>query len=122
MKKLIIVLVLMLAATALFGQSIKLGTFPVGKWLDPNFDTVWEFTSSNIRILSSTDGSVLYDFSGKTIQNFKVFVDGTQPGISFTCPESGRSYSFKASLPKTDVVMEIERSDQPKYSLTMKKQ
>ncbi|WP_461246921.1 hypothetical protein [Treponema sp. R6D11] len=122
MKKLLIVLVLLFAATVVFGQTIKLGTFPVGKWLDPNWDAVWEFSSNNIRILSSTDGSVLYDFSSKTIQNFKVFVDGVQPGISFTCPEAERSYSFKASLPKTDVVMDIERSDQPKYNLTMKKQ
>jgi hypothetical protein len=122
MKKLIIVLVLLLAATAVFGQSIKLGTFPVGKWLDPNYDAVWEFTSSNIRILSSTDGSVLWDFNGKTIQGFKVSMEGLQPVISFSCPEAERSYSFKASLPSTDVVMSIERSDQPKYSITMKKQ
>jgi len=122
MKKLIIVLVLLFVATVAFGQTIKLGTFPIGKWLDPNFDAVWEFSSNNIRILSSTDGSVLYDFSSKTLQSFKVFVDGVQPGISFSCPDSERTYYFKASLPSTNVVMDIERSDKPKYTVTMKKQ
>jgi hypothetical protein len=98
-----------------------LGTFPVGKWLDSNYDAVWDFSSDNIRILS-TDGKVLYDFAGKTIQDFKVFLDGTQPGISFTCPDSGRSYRFLKPLTGSDVVMEINRSGKAKYSVTMKKQ
>jgi hypothetical protein len=122
MKKFIVVLVLLFAATVVFAQPIQLGTFPVGKWLDPNYDAIWEFSSNNIKILSSTDGSVLYDFSTKTIQNFKVVVDAGQPGIQFTCPDAGRSYTFKATLPNTNVAMDIERDDQPKYNLTMRKQ
>jgi hypothetical protein len=121
MKKLIAVFIVLLAASSLFAGPIQLGTFPVGQWLDPNYDAVWDFTSDNIRILS-TDGRVLYDFAGKTIQDFKVFVDGTQPGISFTCPDSGRSYRFLKPLANTDVVMEIVRSGRAKYSVTMKKQ
>jgi len=120
MKKLIVVLVVFLAATALYADNIQLGNFPVGQWLDSNYDAVWDFSSGNIRILG-TDGKVLYDFAGKTIQNFKVFVDGTQPGISFTCPEAERSYRFLKPLTNTDVVMEIERTSLPKYSVTMKK-
>jgi hypothetical protein len=121
MKKLIAVFIVLLAASSLFASPIQLGTFPVGKWLDPNYDAVWDFASDNIRILG-TDGRVLYDFRGKTIQDFKVFMDGTQPGMSFTCPDSGRSYRFLKPLTGSDVVMEIDRSGKAKYSVTMKKQ
>ena len=124
MKKLIIVLVLLLAATALFGQ-IKLGAFPSAKWLDSNkelqYEAVWEFSPSNIRILN-TDGSVAWDFAGKTIQDFKVNVDGLNSVITFSCPEAERSYSFKTNLPSSDVTMEITRSGLPKYTVKMPKQ
>jgi hypothetical protein len=121
MKKLIAVFIVLLAATSLFAGPIQLGSFPVGKWLDPNYDAVWDFASDNIRILSPS-GKVLYDFSDKTIQDFKVFMEGTQPGISFTCPEAGRSYRFLKPLTNTDVVMEIQRNNMGKYSVNMKKQ
>ena len=113
MKKVIVVLVILFVASMLFADPIQLGTFPVGKWLDPNYNVIWDFSSNNIRILG-IDGNVLYDFSGKTIQDFKVFVDGMQPGISFSCPESGRSYRFLKPLNNTDVVMEIDRRGLPK--------
>ena len=121
MKKLIAVFIVLLAATSLFADPIQLGTFPVGKWLDPNYDAVWDFSSDNIRILSK-QGKVLYDFSDKTIQDFKVFMDGTQPGISFSCPEAGRSYRFLKPLVGSDLVMDIQRDRKAKYSVTMKKQ
>jgi len=125
MKKLIIVLVLLLAATALFGQSLKITGFPVGKWLDSNkdleYDAVWEFSSSGIRILN-TDGSVAWDFAGKTIQNFTPSLDDLQPSFKFTCPEAGRTYTFKALLPGNNVSMEIERAGLPKYTVSMPKQ
>ena len=121
MKKFIAVLVILLAATAVFADPIQLGTFPVGKWLDSNYDAVWDFASDNIRILG-TDGKVLYDFSAKGISNFKISVDGIQPVITFTCAAAGRSYRLKASLPSTNVILEIERKDLPKYTVTMQKQ
>jgi len=108
-------------AASLSADPIQLGSFPVGQWLDANYDAVWDFSSNNIRILS-TGGRVLYDFSTKTVENFRVFMDGTQPGISFSCPEAGRSYRFLKPLANTDVILEIERSGQAKYSVTMKKQ
>jgi hypothetical protein len=137
MKKLIIVLVLLFAATALFGQigalptapsapavggKINLGNFPAGKWLDSNYDAIWELSSNNLRILDSNSGNVYWDFSDLTIQNFKVGVDGLNPVISFSCPEAGRSYSFKATPADGSLTLTIERSDQPKYTVTMKKQ
>jgi hypothetical protein len=121
MKKLIIVLVLLLAATALFAQSVELGAFPVGKWLDANYDAIWEFSSNNIRILDSKTGDVAWDFSGK-IQDFKVIADGRQTGVSFGCSDAGRVYYFKTALPGTDLVMDIDRDGKPKYTVTMKKQ
>ncbi|MCL2480792.1 MAG: hypothetical protein FWF38_03670 [Spirochaetaceae bacterium] len=121
MKKVIAVLVILFVASTLFADPIQLGNFPIGQWLDPNYNAVWDFSSNNIRILS-TDGKVIYDFSTKTVQDFKVFVDGTQPGISFTCPEAGRSYRFLKPLTNNDVVMEIDRSGKPKYTVNMKKQ
>ena len=121
MKKSIIILVLLFAATVVFAQSIQLGQFPVGKWLDPNWDAIWEFSSTNIRILNSNTGDVYYEFAGK-IQNFKVFVDGTQPGISFSCPDTEKAYSFKANLTNSNVTMDIDRDNKPKYTVAMKKQ
>jgi len=123
MKKLIIVLVLLFAAAALFGQSIKIGAFPAGKWLDANYDAIWEFSANGIRILDSKTGDVAWDFAGKTIQGFDVNLEGRQIGIKFTCPDAGRSYSFKTpSNGEGDIVMDIERDGLPKYTVTMKKQ
>ena len=120
MKRIIICLFILFAAVSLYAGPIQLGNFPVGQWLDPNYDAIWDFSSNNIRILS-TDGRVLYDFSDKTVLNFKVFMEGTQPGISFSCTEAGRSYRFLKPLTNTDLVMEIERRAKPQYSVTMKK-
>jgi len=121
MKKIFAVLIILLTAVSLSADPIHLGNFPLGQWLDANYNAVWDFTASNIRILSP-DGKVLYDFSEKTIQDFKFIVEGAQPGITFTCPEAGRSYKFLKPLLNSDVVMEIERKYLPNYSVTMKKQ
>jgi hypothetical protein len=121
MKKLLMVLIVLLTAVSLSADPIQLGNFPVGQWLDANYNAVWDFSSNNIRILS-TDGKVLYDFSGKTIQDFKVIMEGAQPGISFACPEAGRTYKFLKPLINSDVIMEIKRDANPTYSVTMKKQ
>jgi len=122
MKKLIIVLVLLFAAAALFGQAIKIGTFPSGKWLDSNYDAIWEFSNDNgIRILDSKTGDIAWDFAGKTINDFKITMDGSQPVITFSCTEADRSYYFKPAL-SGNVTMEIERPNLPKYSVSMKKQ
>jgi hypothetical protein len=121
MKKSLAVLIVLMAAASLSANPIQLGNFPVGQWLDPAYSAVWDFASGNIRILS-TGGRVLYDFSDKTIQDFRVIMEGAQPGIAFTCPEAGRSYKFLKPLASSDVVMEIERKNLPRYSVTMKKQ
>jgi len=121
MKKLFAVLIILLTAVSLSADPIQLGDFPLGQWLDTNYNAVWDFTSNNIRILS-LNGTVLYDFSTKTIQNFKITLEGIQPAISFTCPESGRSYKFVKPLTGSDLKMQIQRYGRPDYSITMKKQ
>jgi len=121
MKKLFAVFIVLSAAMSLPANPNQLGDFPLGKWLDTNYNAVWDFTANNIRILS-TNGKVLYDFSDKTIQDFKVIMEGTRPGISFSCPESGRSYKFLKPLTSSDAIMEIERNNRPKYSVTLKRQ
>ena len=121
MKKMIAVFIMVLVASALFASPIQLGTFPIGQWLDHNYDAVWDFSSSNIRILS-TDGRVLYDFSSRTIENFRIFLEGIQPGIGFSCPEAGRTYSFVTTPPSSNVRMEIERPGLPKYVVDMRRQ
>ena len=121
MKKTIVILVMLLAATALFADPINLGNFPVGKWLDSKYNAVWDFSSGNIRILDKS-GAVLYDFSKKTVQNFKVFLDGTSPGITFSCTEAGRTYKFTKPLTGSDVIMQIDRAGLPAYKVTMPKQ
>jgi len=120
MKKIFVVLIILLTASALSADPIHLGNFPLGQWLDANYNAVWDFTSDNIRILS-TDGKVLYDFSEKTINDFKISMEGTQPSISFHCPEAGRAYKFLKPLLGSDLVMQINRRDYPEYSVTMKK-
>jgi len=121
MKKIFVVLIILLVAASLSADPIQLGKFPIGQWLDANYDAVWDFSSNNIRILS-LDGKVLYDFSEKTVQDFKIIIEGTQPGITFTCPEAGKSYKFLKPLLNSDVVLEIKRRDLPDYTVTMKKQ
>jgi len=120
MKKLFVVLIILLAAALLPADPIQLGNLPIGQWLDTNYNAVWDFSSNNIRILS-TDGRVLYDFSNKTILDFKTIMEGTQPGITFTCLESGRTYKFLKPLTNTDLVMEIKRNYLPNYTVSMKK-
>lgn len=122
MKKLLALSVVLFVSTSAFAANINLGTFPTGKWLDANYDAVWEFSVNNIRILS-TSGAVLYDFSTKTVNDLKVGLDGTSPVLSFTCPESERTYRFvKKIAANTDLVLEISRSGYPPYSVTMKMQ
>ena len=125
MKKLIIVLVLLLAATALFGQ-IKLGgAFPSAKFLDApkggeyDYQAVWEFSENNIRILD-TSGNVQWDFAGKTIENFKAGRDEKGVVVTFTCPEAERAYTFRVISPN-EIEMTITRNG-PMYVVKMPRQ
>ncbi|MCL2184348.1 MAG: hypothetical protein FWB86_00645 [Treponema sp.] len=125
MKKILMVLAFVLLLTAaasedLFAQQINLGTFPVGSWLDTNYNAVWEFSSNNIVI--KVNGAVVFDFSKNTIQNFNVGMVGTNPSITFSCPQAGRTYRFTTRLPGSGLTMTIDRPDEAQYVVNMDKQ
>ena len=108
MKKIILLsIVLLFVSFAVFSQAINLGDFPVGKWLDKNYDAIWEFSSDNIRILDA-EGGVYYDFSGKTIRNFGIKASLQGIELKFTCVESGRDYKFLKPPTNLDLEMTID--------------
>ena len=119
MKKLIIVLVLLLAAAALFGQDM--GKFPAGKWLDPNWDAIWEFSGGGVKITDSKTGELYFDFGGK-LQGLKASLDGMKPVVTFSSSDTGKTYSFKYSPSSNDVELTIDREGKPKYTVNMKQQ
>jgi len=120
-KTILIAVLLLIAAGFVAAEGINLGSFPLGKWLDPNYDAVWEFTTDNIRILS-TDGAVYYDFGDKTVRDFKVAVEAGKPVMSFSYDESRRSYKFTKPISNMDIILEIEAPWDPDYRVEMKKQ
>ncbi len=113
-------LVFLLALAPAVAQGIDLGSFPLGSWLDANYDAVWEFTSGNIRILSPA-GDVLFDFGSAGVQDFKVGAGGDGPFITFACEAAGRTYKITKPLTKSSAVLEIERPNLPKYKVEMAK-
>ena len=121
MKKLIVILVLLFAVSTVtvFAQSISIPAANVGKWLDPNWDAIWDLSTNNIRILD-LDGSVIYNFSGM-IQNWGVSMDGINPVVSFACQDVGKSYRFTFLL-NGNWRMEITRPNEPLYTVELLKQ
>ena len=101
-------------------QGINLGSFPVGSWLDANYDAVWEFSTGNIRILSPA-GDVLFDFGAAGVQDFKVGAGGDGPFITFACETAGRKYKITKPLTKSSATLEIERPNLPVYKVEMPK-
>lgn len=122
MKRLAIVIVMILAIGAVpaFAQGINLGNFPLGTWIDANYDAVWEFSTGNIRILAP-DGSVHFDFGAEGIQDFRVGAGADGPFISFSCAAAGKSYKLTKPPLKAEMTLEIERAGLPKYAVTMAK-
>ncbi len=107
MKKFTIMLVLLVSLGAvLTAEGIDLGKFPKGKWVDANWNAVWEFGAESIRILD-TAGAVVYDFDGK-ITDFDVDVSLTEAKISFTCADAERKYVFTKGIKDLDLDMEID--------------
>lgn len=102
MKKIIsILLVLGLAMTAVFASDTAdfIGgvaeTFPTGKWLDENWNGVWEFGVGNTLKLWDTEGNLIFDFTKDKVQDMKLAPDAMKGLVlSFYCPETERAYSF----------------------------
>jgi hypothetical protein len=93
----------------------------VGKWLDPNYDAVWEFTSDNIRILS-TDGEVYFDFSEQGVKDFSVGMESGTPVMSFESEAARRSYKFTKPVTNMNIILEIDAPWNRNYKVEMKKQ
>jgi len=119
MKKLLLVLVLLFATTALFAQA-DLSKLPSGTWLDPNYDASWNFSGSGIKLSTPTDGDI-YTFTTRNIQDLKAVTSGTSAGVSFRCDATERTYTFLPSLDGT-ITMKIDRDGKATYEIKMKKQ
>ena len=102
-------------------EGIDLGDFPIGKWLDANWDAVWEFNSDNIRILD-TEGGVYYDFNGKTIKDFKISPSTSGLKLTFRCEETGKKYEFIKGLTNLDLKMVIDTDTGNHYEVDLPKQ
>lgn len=112
MKKLILVLVVLFSVATLSAQSPDLSALPKGKWLDANWNAVWEIGADSIRILD-TNGSVLYDFKDK-IKDLKINPGLTEVSFSFRCDEAERNYVFRKATTNLAMDMEID----PDWSTT----
>lgn len=109
MKRLVFALLALVLAAGFAGaQEIDLGDFPTGKWLDPNYDAVWEFSLENIRILDPA-GNLYYDFSRATVEDFDVSAGTNGIVLSFSCVETGKSYTFTKPVSMgTSIILEID--------------
>ena len=86
-----------------------LAEFPVGKWLDANWDGLWVLNADgSIRLYDSRNGNLIYDFNGKT-KNFKFEPAGKSIKISFRCDDTQRFYIFEKAFEGTDMELDIDR-------------
>jgi len=119
MKKILLVILMVTMATVMVhSEGIEMGDFPIGKWMDANWDAVWEFESNNIRILS-TNGSVHYDFDGKTIEDWKVRPGTKGLVLSFYCAETGKKYEFTKPLTNLNLLMVIDTDTGNHYEVEL---
>jgi hypothetical protein len=119
MKRFLFLAIALIAAGSLWAQ-IDLGNFPLGSWSDSNYDAIWTFTSGNIKIVDA-DGTVYFDFEGKTIEDWKISTTTEGIVISFGCVESARDYEIVKPLSNVDLILRIKREGLPDYETTMKR-
>jgi len=121
MKRFIFTMLLFTLFLFSVSAEVDLGNFPLGKWLDANYDAVWEFTSSNIRI-SDPSGELVYDFSNATMEDFSVGAGMDGITLSYYCPETEKTYILTKPVTGSDLTLKIERTGKPAYQVDMTKQ
>ena len=89
-----------------FFREYWFGEIPKGKWLDKNWNAIWEFGADNIRLLD-TNGSEILNFKDK-ISNFKIDIGVSEAKVSFTSTEAERKYVFTKGVTDLDLVMDID--------------
>ncbi len=96
------------------------GNFPVGEWLDSNYNAVWTFTSGNIQLYTS-EGSLVFDFEGK-MEGFDLSGGMGGVTVSFSCGETARSYQFVKGVSNRDMTLIIDKDNGVHYETVMKMQ
>lgn len=100
-------------------NEVKAGTFPLGEWLDHNYDALWVFQNGNIML--KQNGALVYDFKGE-MDDFKAGTDGSGQGqISFRCDGTMRNYIFSMTTDSSDMTMKIKKDSGINYEVVMKK-
>ncbi len=118
MKKIFaILLVLGLAVTAVCADD-----FPTGKWLDENWNGIWEFDVGNAIKLWDTEGNLIFDFTPDKVQKMLLMPSEKGFVLSFYCPETQRAYEFIKPITLSadlELVVNPDWTDQD-YSTTIK--
>jgi len=105
----------------LFAQGIELGDFPLGTWLDAKYNAYWELSSDNIKITNGA-GKVYYDFSQKTVQDFKVSAEAEGIVMTFYCVESEKHYKLTKPLTDFNLILDIDPPWKVHYRTMMEMQ
>jgi len=121
MRKMVLTVLMCVSVVAVTtAGEINLGKFPVGEWLDDNYDALWTFSSDNIQLFR-TDGTLVYDFRGE-VENFNVSAGLSGLELSFSCTGTDRSYKFVKGVSNTDLKLVIDTGTGLHYETDMKMQ
>ncbi|MCQ2604251.1 MAG: hypothetical protein MJ215_04315 [Spirochaetia bacterium] len=101
-------------------EPAKITSLPAGKWLDANWDALWEVAADGtIKLYDSKTNALIYDFAGN-IKDEKIEAGDAGIKYSFRCDETKRFYAFASDLKSTDLQMDIDRDwTDEEYSIVM---
>ncbi len=95
------------------------GNFPVGKWLDANYDAIWSFSSGNIQLFK--EGELIFDFKDK-MEGFDIAGSANGVTLKFRTAETARSYEFVKGVTNRDMTLIIDKDNGVHYETLMKMQ
>lgn len=122
MKKLVLVLVLLMAvgAVQLFAQDV-MASLPTGSWIDTNYNGTWTFAATGITIRCNTTGAT-YTFNTGNVQELAAARSGLSAGITFRSQARGKTYTFFPNLTDNTMRLLIDRPNEEQYVVTMRQQ